>query len=215
MSQSSYSTTVGLDRGALLESVRPAVAVLARRFYYRVSHVLSVELDDLIQEGMIDAWQASLRVDPAYTYEQARSYCIRAAFGAIIDAIKREDRSKAGSLEAYLAPRVGEDTPVRELVDQPGGCVASSLALRRSVLSLLRNCLTERQMLAVMAEYGIDMPQTGKVFTRDQVTARLGIGAGGYRALRSRGLRNLRVRAHSCFRMNGQPGNRMAGEVSV
>ena len=210
MSQFIHSTTVVdsvVDRGALLEDVRPAVTALARRFFYRVSFCLSVDQDDLAQEGMIAAWQATRRIDPAYAYEQARAFCIQAAFGAIINAIRRADRSKASSLEAYLAPRSGEDGPVRELVDQPGEQVISSLALRRSVLGMLRSCLTEKQALAVMAGFCIDRPKTGKVLTREQVTARLGISAHSYYALRARALRNLR--AHSP--MTSQPGNRTAG----
>lgn len=212
MSQSSHFTTVAFDCGALLEDVRPAVTALARRFYYRVSFCLGVDQDDLAQEGMIAAWQATLRLDPAYVYEQARAFCIRAAFGAIIKAIRREDRSKAGSLEAYLAPRDGEDGPGRELVDRPGDQVISSLSLRRSVLGMLRCCLTEKQMQAVMAGYGIDAPRTGKVLTREQMTARLGISTNGYYALRARALRNLRARARSGSPMTSQPGNRMPGE---
>ena len=214
MSQFIHSTTVVdsvVDRGALLEDIRPIVAAVARRLYYRVSRLLNgFDQDDLAQEGMIGAWRATLRIDPVYTYEQARSFCLRAASGAIIDAIRREDRSKASSLEAYLAPRSGEDGPVRELADRSCEPVVSSTALRRSVLGMLRACVTEKQALAVMADFSIDAPRTGKVFTRDQVTARLNIGAGAYRQLRLRGLRSLRARA--CSPMTSQPGNRMPGE---
>lgn len=204
MSQFVHSIT-GVDGGALLEAVRPVVAALARRFYYRVSFCLSVELDDLEQEGMIGAWQATLRLDPAYSYEQARSFCIRSAWGAIMSAIRREDRLKAGSLEAYLAPRDGEDGPGRELADDPGDQVLPSLAVRRSVLGMLRSCLTEKQMQAAMAAFCIDAPKTGKGMTRDQVQKRLGISQSGYYSLRSRALHSLRSRA-------AQPGIRLSGE---
>jgi len=209
MSRFIHSTTVVdlvVDRGTLLEDIRPIVAAVARRFYSRVSFCLSgFDQDDLAQEGLIGAWQATLRVDPAYSYEQARAFCIRAAWGAIIDTIRREDRSKAGSLEAYLAPHDGDDGPGRELADRPGNQVISSLALRRSVLGMLRSCLTEKQMQAVMAAFCIDAPKTGRGLMQDQVVERLGISKKGYYSLRDRALSRLRARF-------GQPGNRLSGE---
>lgn len=207
MSQIHFITDV--DGGALLEAVRPAVTALARRFYYRVSF-LGIELDDLEQEGMIAAWQATLRVDPGYTHEQACSFCLCAARGAIVTTIQREDRLKVRSLEAYLVPRAGG--PVRELADCPGERAGASLALRRSVLGMLRGCLSEKQILAVMAGWSIDRPETGKAPTREQVTARLGISTNGYYTLRSRALRKLRARARAGSLLISQSGVRLSGE---
>ena len=70
---------------------------------------------------------------------------------------------------------------------------------------MVRHCLTQKQALAVMAAFCIDVPRTGRGLTRDQVQKRLGISKSGYYSLRGRALRSLRART-------SQPGVRLSGE---
>lgn len=174
---------------SFLASLQPSIAWLAKRYYYRVHWHVSLDLADLEQEGMIAAWQALPVIKQA---SGARKYCLMAARGAMVEAIAQGVKNHATSLDEYLEPREAGG-PARELADTHAGQTLSSLALRRAVLKLLRSSnLTANQCSAVMADFAIDAPATGKVETREEITKRLGIQPSGYRSLRARAMRNLR-----------------------
>jgi RNA polymerase sigma factor (sigma-70 family) len=170
---------------SVLTSVQSEVETIARNLYFRVRTRVSVTLDDLIQEGMIGAWQAATRYDASKVKDSGSftGYCMKRARGAIIDYIKKHQ--PAISLEAYLEVETEKGMMQRELVDEPTRPVYSSWSEREPILDALAK-LTSTERLAVMSFFQIEDAHGGLMLRENT-----GVKASSYYNAKARAIKKL------------------------
>ena len=82
----------GIELDAFLSELQPAIARAARALYYRVRDVVTLDLADLEQEGMIAAWRAALRYDASKVVNEHSfaAYCKKTARGAMLMYLREQ-----------------------------------------------------------------------------------------------------------------------------
>jgi RNA polymerase sigma factor (sigma-70 family) len=141
---------------ALIESIKPEIARIAWRLSQRLYSV-SVDPEDLEQEGLIAAWQATTRYDASkVTNEHSlRAYCMSRARGAMLMYLRREFKKPAASLDAYLEVDTDDGSMHREIADPPVQHRQTEASERQRILTALSS-LTEKERLVVMAYFRVD-----------------------------------------------------------
>jgi RNA polymerase sigma factor (sigma-70 family) len=171
-------------------SVLRSIETIARGLYFRSPDV-SLDLDDLIQIGMIEAWRASERYQPSEV--PFITYCLANAKGYMQKYITNLRHRNAISLDGYLTIETSDGEMQRELEAKPAQVqdVLASRSERRHALKLLQ-VLTEKQRFVIMAYFMIDSPQTQKAMTREQVQRKFNLSNDAYKSLKYRGMKKLR-----------------------
>jgi RNA polymerase sigma factor (sigma-70 family) len=157
-------------RETFMNELQPDVAAMAKNIASRVRLHVTIDVDDLTQEGMLAAWRALNRADATklHTHRSLVVYCIKAARGAMFDHLSTYHR--ALSLDTYLVEHDIEETPHAHNV--------TSLATRRRILAAMR-ALTERQRAVCMCAYRIET-RNGEVYDRASVNEQFHLNKNGY-----------------------------------
>jgi RNA polymerase sigma factor (sigma-70 family) len=174
----------------LLATLQPEIERQARALYYRVFSV-SVDIQDLTQEGMIGAWTAAEKYD-ASKIKDARSfrgYCLKRARGAMLNYLRQLFDRPAISLEDWQEVDTGDSTRYREIEDRPAPARKTSRAMRRRMLAAMR-LLTEKERAVVMSAYMID-DNRGRCSTPGDIRARLQLTESAYYHARKSALKHL------------------------
>jgi DNA-directed RNA polymerase specialized sigma24 family protein len=144
----------GDNLNLFLAEMQPYIERAARSLYFRSRDVVSVDLADLEQVGMIAAWQATQRYDASKVIDanSFTGYCVKFARGAMLAELRGLDT--AISLDSYLEIPTQNGAIRRELPDKPTPYRQALPSERRRILAALRQ-LPQFERLAVMATYRI------------------------------------------------------------
>lgn len=169
-------------------SVLGRIEIQAKNVYFDVRSVISVSLEDLIQEGMIGAWTASMRYDESKVKdeESVYAYCMLRARGAMLDFINRKCKPE-DSLEAYLEVKTEIGLMQREIEDKHIECTGTSPHKREALLTAISK-ISPQQRKVILASFNIEDEQ-GNITTREDTRA----SQHQYDSARNRGLKKLRT----------------------
>lgn len=116
MPAASQTVTACADRGALVAQHAGLVRSIARRMAWRLP--ASVELDDLIQVGMIGLASAIGRFDAGYGAQFA-SFAARHIRGAMLDDLRRGDALGRGTRRAAKEAAAAEERLRNKVAHRP------------------------------------------------------------------------------------------------
>lgn len=171
-----------------LEALEPDIVRVARSLYFRVDSI-SLDLDDLVQEGRIAAWQACEKHDPSRG-ATLEGYCLMCARYGMCAYLRKQLNTPAVSLEDWLEEEGKEGTFTREIEDKPVARTQASLSQRRRVLKMLRK-LSARERAVIRAAFRIE-DTWGACFSKEGVMKRHRMTPSVYHSTRNRALRRLR-----------------------
>ena len=187
------SWLTGEAASTFIETLRPTVQMLARALHARVAHLLSVSLDDLVQEGLIAVWQCISCYDAskAEREQSFRAYCkIRAKY-AMVDYVRMLSREHALSLDAYLSCEDEDGGYQRELADKPITSMASAPthALQPQIQAALSR-LSDPEQQAITGAFSLE-DESGTCSTLEDVRTRLALKKSTLYAIKRRALKKL------------------------
>lgn len=177
------------ELSSFLASLQPQIEQMARSLYYTVK--ISVAFEDLVQEGIIAAWQATRRYDASKVVNERSviGYCMKRVRGAMLDHVTKLNRTPAISLDEYLEADTDGGSCYREIEARPVEHRQASLSERRRILAALHK-LTEKERSVILAYFRID-DSKGQCPSRDDVQARLNLSDHAYCNARARAIKRL------------------------
>jgi RNA polymerase sigma factor (sigma-70 family) len=146
-----------------LASLQPAIHRMARVLAGKM-YSISVDAEDLAQDGMIGAWKAAKRCDPhEVPYESLRAYCVQAAHHQMVDSIRRQLRNVPSiSLDGYIEdPATGHPRNDREVADTSHQSQQQEPSPHRERIHAAMQQLTTGERNAIMARYAMDDTEWG------------------------------------------------------
>lgn len=171
---------------AILARIQDEIKYVAKDLYFKTRMHLSISMDDLVQEGMIGAWQACTRYDESKIKNESSvtGYCMQRAKGAMQDYIKwhRRRYESERSLEAHLEVKTEKGTICQDVADKLATHAQTSPLTRESIQHAL-NDLTAKERAAIMAAFQLEDGETREVFS----------SMGSYSNARTRGIKKLRT----------------------
>ena len=198
------TTTEGtLFYNAILSRIQGNIEAQARTLYFKARDVISISLEDLIQEGMIGAWIASTRYDESKVKDEGSidGYCMKYAKYAMLQHIQKQRPDL--SLEAYLEGSINGDTVYREIEDKPVKVAETPEHKRTFVLTALSN-ISPRRRIVIMSAFQIE-DENGKVTTKEEI----GISDHAWEEAKYMGLKKLRaIRIEDLQFQNDKPNLR-------
>jgi RNA polymerase sigma factor (sigma-70 family) len=177
------------DVDTFLESLRPEIRAIA----YTLDRPRSVDIEDLVQVGMIAAWKAYEAQDMRNA-TSPRSYFTCAAKWRMRDYLRTERKHDADSLDTWFIGRGdNREEKARDVADYapyrtPRG---EHLAKRRLMWSILRQLPSKHQAILV-AEYLGGMNYEGHHVTREGISHRYTLTEGQYRRAKKTALSMVR-----------------------
>jgi DNA-directed RNA polymerase sigma subunit (sigma70/sigma32) len=172
---------------SILACIQDDIERPARDLYFSTRVVISVSIEDLIQEGMIGAWIASTRYDESKVTNKhsLNAYCKTYAKYAMLRHIEKHKPDL--SLEAYLEGSREGDTVNLDIQDNPVKSVETPPHKRNVVLDAL-NCISPRRKIVIMAAFQIEDEQ-GMVTMKEDI----GISNRIYDDAKAEALKKLRT----------------------
>lgn len=171
------------DTDAYLEALQPDIARIASSLLY-TTFTRGIERDDLVQEGLIGAWEATQHLDTSRSHYEQRAYCLRAARNKMCSYLTKFTKTVGDSID--LEPEQWLTVPAVAEAPAP----ATFTRKRKNVLSMLRN-LPRRERLVIMAHYGMVSTGNRICITRQALQTRHNLTNRDYNNIKYRALKKL------------------------
>lgn len=137
-----------------IQALSQDIEHIARYFVGRTTYT-QVDVQDLAQEGMIGAWEASQRLDHSRSASEQKSYCLRGARNNMVNYLNqlRKQTTLDESLEAYLHD---EETGIERCIeDVPPPQTHKVQHNKKCQVNQLLATLPAKHRLVVMSAYQI------------------------------------------------------------
>jgi RNA polymerase sigma factor (sigma-70 family) len=172
---------------SILARIQGDIETTARKLYLDTRMAISVSVDDLVQEGMIGAWQACQRYDESKVKSEKsiNGYCMKYAKYAMLQWI--ENHKSEISLEGYLEAETERGLTQRDIEDRPVKCAETPEHKRTFVLTAL-STISPMRRIVLMSSFQIEDAQ-GNITAKEDT----GLTARQFEDARYHGLKRLRT----------------------